>query len=450
MRFVATPEPRIQIEGNYTLKNTGNRTLDQLELRLPGRRFASNELQVSWDGKPVPLGASPTRPRNALLTPREPWRISARHTLRLIREFSPAEQSETSLSFSGDAFFLPAAGWNAELLPPVGLFASGGTPPKRWDLLVTVPSRFEIHTSGLQKKSEQKKGETVVVAEQGKGDPYPFVIAGRYHTAEIGTGGEKLHLWTRQGQESAKLREVAEALARVTAAYDATFGERSKPSAQIWIVECPVVSGCFTNLSPLRAELLGRDENEPATAEMISQDTLVVDVSGGALTVAGGAVPSLAASWLGYAQNPAFFEQEPPLTMLPVFAAAIGRDAAAGADSREETIRRALRLIPVNAKLQKVEDPNVVRAKSFLFFYALQDRYGRDTFRKATQHMLYARQGKGFELDDLIAAFEEETHQNVAEFVRMWMKGPGVPEEFRTRYEGAAAASVHSIKEKTP
>lgn len=450
MRFVATPDPRIQIEGDYTLKNTGNRMLDQLELRLPGRRFASNELQASWDGKPLGLVASPASPRNAMLVPAEPWRVSARHRLRLTREFSPAGQSEPSLNFSDDAFFLPAAGWNAELLPPVGLFASGGTPPKRWDLLVDVPSRFEIHTSGQQKKSKQNKGETMAVAEQGKTDPYPFVVAGGYHTAEIGTGGEKLHLWTRQAQEPTKLQEVREALGRVTAAYDATFGERSKPSSQIWIVECPVAAGCFTNLSPLRAELLERNENERATAEMISQDTLVVDVGGGALTVASGAAPSLAASWLGYAQNPAFFEQEPPLTMLPVFAAAIGRDAAAGADSREETIRRALRLIPANAKPQKAEDANVVRAKSFLFFYALQDRYGREAFRKATQHMLYARQGKGFELDDLIAAFEEETHQNVAEFVRMWMKRPGVPEEFRTRHEGAAAASVHSIKEKTP
>jgi hypothetical protein len=64
--------------------------------------------------------------------------------------------------------------------------------------------------------------------------------------------------------------------------------------------------------------------------------------------------------------------------------------------------------------------------------------------------MLYARRSKGFELDDLIAAFEEETHQNVAEFVRMWMKRPGVPEDFRLRYEGTSGASVHSIKEKTP
>jgi aminopeptidase N len=64
--------------------------------------------------------------------------------------------------------------------------------------------------------------------------------------------------------------------------------------------------------------------------------------------------------------------------------------------------------------------------------------------------MLYARRERGFELSDLIAAFEQETHQNVAEFVRLWMKRSGVPEEFRARYGETAAATVHSEKESTP
>jgi aminopeptidase N len=64
--------------------------------------------------------------------------------------------------------------------------------------------------------------------------------------------------------------------------------------------------------------------------------------------------------------------------------------------------------------------------------------------------MLYARRERGFELSDLIAAFERETHQNVAEFVRQWMKQPGVPEEFRARYEGTAAATANNDKETRP
>lgn len=450
VRFVATPEPRILTQADYQLKNTGNQPLRELQLRLPGRRFHSSELRASWDGAALGIQKSADNPRDSVLPLEKEWKRSARHTLRLLMEFSPPREGETSLSFSSDAFFLPAAGWSAELLPPKGLFATGGVPPKRWDLLVAVPRDFQIHTSGVQKKGVRKRGEFVVLAEQGSKDPYPFVIAGRYSTTDLGKGLGKVHLWTSKPQESAKLRDASAALTRVVAAYDAAFGERSKESLQTWIVECPVVAGCFTNLNPTTAKLLGEDDQERTTAEMISQDTMVVDLSGGAPTLAAAAAPSLAAAWLGYAQNPAFFEQRPPLTMLPAFAAATGREAVEGRDAREETIRRALRLIPANAKPSQAEDPAVVRAKSFLFFYGLQDRYGKEAFRSAIKYMLYARREHGFELSDLIAAFEQETHQNVAEFVRMWMKRPGVPEEFRARYEGTAAATEAKNKETAP
>jgi aminopeptidase N len=127
-----------------------------------------------------------------------------------------------------------------------------------------------------------------------------------------------------------------------------------------------------------------------------------------------------------------------------------------GPQVRTATIRRALQLIPTRgADSRKPEDDAVIRAKSLLFFYGLQDRYGQDLCNKALSHMLYARRGGGFDLADLIAAFEEEVHQNVAEFVRQWMKHPGVPKEFRTRYENAAAAAANNSnavipKETTP
>ena len=65
-------------------------------------------------------------------------------------------------------------------------------------------------------------------------------------------------------------------------------------------------------------------------------------------------------------------------------------------------------------------------------------------FRNSVRHMLYARRERGLELSDLIAAFEQETHENVAEFVRLWMKRPGVPDEFRARYGETAAAAQPS------
>jgi hypothetical protein len=183
---------------------------------------------------------------------------------------------------------------------------------------------------------------------------------------------------------------------------------------------------------------------------MISEDTMMVDLSAGTTRLAAAAAPSLATSWLGYTPNLGSYEQALPIAMFPAFAASIGRNAVEGPDSRAETIRRVLRRIPANREPHPPEDQAVLRAKSFLFFHALQDRYGREAFQKATSHMLFARRGNGFKLSDLIAAFEQETHQNVAEFVRVWMKHPGVPEEFRARYAEAAAAATQSEKENQP
>jgi hypothetical protein len=449
VQFVPKPEPHIRIEADYLLKNTGNRPLRELELRLPANRFHSNELRAAWDGSGLTLGSSAENPQNALILFAGPWTISARHTLHLSAEFLPAGKGETGLSVSNDAFFLPAEGWSFELLPPGGLFATGGVPPKRWDLIVGVPEGFLVHTNGRQQKILRKAGALTVLAEQQAKDRYPFVIAGRYSAAQIG-GKEKIHLWTRKPQEAAGLRQVSEALVRTIEAYDAAFGERPKGFSQTWIVECPALAGCFTNRQPSMGALLGEDSNEPASAEMISRDTMMVDLSAGTTRLAAAAAPSLATSWLGYTQPPDSYEQALPIASFPAFAASIGRNAVEGADSRADTIRRVLRRIPASKEPHPVEDQTVLRAKSFLFFHALQDRYGREVFRKATSHMLYARRENGFELSDLIAAFEQETHQNVAEFVRLWMKHPGVPEEFRARYAEAATATTQSEKEIRP
>jgi hypothetical protein len=183
---------------------------------------------------------------------------------------------------------------------------------------------------------------------------------------------------------------------------------------------------------------------------MASFDSVLAHISGGTPKIGAAVAPSLAASWLGYGQNPGFYEQEAPLNALPAYAAALGRESIEGPSFREETIRRALRLIPWNAPKQKTEDLVLLRAKSFLFFYALRERYGQEAFHSALAHMLGARRGRGFNLADLVSAFEQETHQNVAQFVRLWMKHPGVPDEFRARHEDAAAAATGSSKEDVP
>jgi hypothetical protein len=451
VQFVPAPQPVIRIEGIYQLKNTGNQPLTSLELRLPGRRFHFSDPGAWWDKTSLSFAASPDNPRNVLLTFPQPWTVSSQHSLRLSVEYQRPASNETALSFTPDAFFLPAQGWSPELLPARGIFASGGVPPKSWNLVLRVPGNFLVHSSGqankqLAKTSGNASERTIRITQTFK-ESYPFVIAGRYTAATLTAGHETVNLWTRAPQDSEALPQVSEALVRTIQAYDSTFGTRPKDSHQLWIVECPDLAGCFTRTASNFSRLTS-EENEKTSAEMASQDTAMVDLTGGAPEIAA-AAPSLAASWLGYGQNPGFFEQAPPLSALPAFAASRGREAVQGPQVRVQIVRRLLRVIPTDPERRQPEVEDVLRAKSLLFFYGLQDRYGQQVFSAALSHMLEARRGGGFDLDDLIAAFEQETHENVAQFVRLWMKHPGVPADFRARYEGPAASAL-TLKETMP
>ena len=444
-------QPIIRIDAAYQLKNTGNQPLNSLELRLPGRRrFHFSDPKAQWDKNVLNFGASPDNPRNVLLTFSQPWTVSSQHTLRLSVEYQPAAANETALSFTPDAFFLPAEGWSPELLPSRGIFATGGVPPKSWNLILRIPGDFIFHASGKfrkQAKNSRNAAERTIRITQTAKDGYPFVIAGRYVAATLKAGSETVNLWTRSAQNPEALRQPSEALVRAIQAYDSNFGARPNSLQPLWIVECPDSAGCFSSTTSNFARLMF-EENQKISAEMSSQDTAMVDLTGGAPELAAVA-PSLASSWLGYGQNPGFFEQTPPLSALPAFAASRGREAVEGPQTREKIIRRLLGAIPANPKPRSPESDDVLRAKSILFFYGLQDRYGQQVFSAALSHMLGARRGGGFDQDDLIAAFEQETHQNVAQFVRLWMKHPGVPEEFRARYENTAASAL-ILKETTP
>jgi hypothetical protein len=466
VRFVPGPPPRIAIKSSYELTNNGTTPLSALELRLPGRRrFKTTDLTLTWDGQKLALGESPENSRSSLLTFPRAWAITERHHLEIAMNLQTADPGESHLAFRSDAFFLPAQGWAAELLPARGIFASGGVPPAKWELTMHVPKGFLVHSSGDKIKTKTRGDELEVRATQRVADIYPYVIAGRYVSKQIGSSRDKIYLWTRQEEEPGNARQVSDSLIKILDGYDTVFGERSVAQAPVgflrrrhsagknepplWLVECPAIPGCFSEQSSKNEKLLAANSGETA-GEMISLDSVVIDARPGSKRIISGAAPALAASWLGYGQSPGFYEQIPPLSALPVFAAAIGEQALEGPDSRVETIRRALAVVPKQPNGSQPEDERVVRAKSFLFFYGLEDRYGRETFRRAIRHMLDARRSGGFDLDDLIAAFDQETHKNTAEFVRLWMKHPGVPAEFRAKYERSAADSSASSKEATP
>jgi hypothetical protein len=450
VHFIPSPQPHLFIQADYRLRNTGNQPLTELELRLPGRRrFRIANPQARWDDSSLSFESDPGRRRNTLLTLPQPWGVSVRHELHLSVEILPPEQPSSTLGFTQDAFFLPAQGWAPELLPASGLFGTGGVPPGDWNLSVTVPRGFLVHASGDSPKKKARGDESTFRSAQKPRDRYPFVVAGRYSENRVDAGDQRIFVWSLAPQDAASIQNTSNSLIKAIRAYNSVFGPRTKDVRPLWVAECPQADTCFTQRDSAFERLTSLRDQPPA-AEMASLDTAMVDLNARSRNLAAVAAPSLAAGWLGYGQNPGFYDQVPPLTAFPAFAAAVGREAVEGPAVREQIVKRLLSVIPASPDPHQPDAPPVLRAKSLLFFYALQDRYGKEVFRDALRHMLRARRGRGFSIVDLIAAFEEENHENVAEFVRLWMKHPGVPRDFRARYENSTASAISNSKENSP
>jgi len=286
--------------------------------------------------------------------------------------------------------------------------------------------------------------------QQTAADLNPFVVAGRYRESRPNLpGNQPLRVWSRTDVSPAQFQQATETLSKTLATYDSLFATRDKARPALWVVECPENAGCFSQRSTAYGVLLN-GESSSDSAEMISRDTILFDPRAASARPEALAGPALASGWLGYGQNPGFYEQQPPMSALPAFAAALALEHSAGPQVREQIVRRALAQIPEHASPESNNDPAVSRAKSLLLFYALRDRVGADPFQIALRHMLFARRQRGFNLSDLISAVEEKSHQDVGPFVRNWIKRPGVPDDFRATYSQSNARQETTAQEATP
>ncbi len=70
-----------------------------------------------------------------------------------------------------------------------------------------------------------------------------------------------------------------------------------------------------------------------------------------------------------------------------------------------------------------------------LFLLALEAQCGKEKLRRALAWMVRSLRGKPVGYEDLRSALEGETRQNLSELFRVWLKHPGIPGDFRARYE---------------
>lgn len=453
VHFRPAPEPRIEIQAAFVLRNTGDEALKNLEIHLPPEeRVHLQTVSVRWETQDAAFARQKDAGGDILRIDAGSWAVKQTRTLRVEYVIVPGEPDTQQMHLAPDGFYLPPDVWLAAPMKPRGNYGSGGTPPSNWTLEVKVPGDFAVQASGERGGLESREGEQVARYQQHFPGITPFVIAGRYQTREYKLVPYVVNIWSKgdRGEEEAQ-RVVGEA-ASAAKTYDAVFGPREERRRPLWIAERPVAG----------KELAARGEGESWRGKFYLGEppefAFVKNFSAGrtgreAEEQSEEIAESLSRRWLGYglSGDPRLLPQ--PMGSLPAYAARLAREAQRGPQARKEIIAEGLReYAEAQSSAKESSEKSGEKSKdarrgegllsapkNLLFFFALEDQFGRDKLHAALQHMVQARRGRGYDLRDMIAALEQETKRNAAEFVRGWIKHPGIPADFIARYQSATA-----------
>jgi len=435
---------KVSIRASYDVKNTGTKPLSALEIQPPYSEIIQpHDLHVEWRGKTVEFSAPANDSvQNEILIPLpENWKIgeSGEFAVSYDMKISP-DQSGIGPNHES-AFFLPSSGWLPILLPERGAFATGGKPPAKWDLVVSVPERYRVRASGENRGKDKHGQRPGVVFRQRPGTNYDaYVAAGPYIEQQIHSAGGTVIFWTTNPLTSKRSEELGKLISADSGFFGSEFGAGDAKKSPVWLIECPAgtttlqdrpwisVKGCLTQPHSVvvPAEYFGADAS--------GEDTKSIDLQ-------------LASTWLYFSARPTRYGALFPVAAIPDYAAlalGVSRNPESRAPAIQELMRRVdaipdggKPLIRVDAK-DSPELKERARAESVLFLFALEDRCGTENVRKGIARASRLLRGQTWGLPDLRSAVEAECGGPGLEgFFREWMHGPGVPAEFRARYSGA-------------
>jgi hypothetical protein len=447
---VGAPD-RVSIRAWYQLKNTGTRPLEAIDLQLPaGEIYAPNEMGIEWRGKTLPPAPAADADGHSHVPLGASWEVSGGGELAVTYNLKISSDEAGAESPGGRAFFLPNTGWYPVLLPPIGAFTSGGTPPAKWELAVTVPEGYRVHASGdevSRDRSKRKNGPNAgEIFEQKPGNSFnPFVAAGPYVEQEVRSAAGPVLLWSTQPVSLKRANEIANRVGTDVSYFRTEFGAQGGGKQSTWIIGCN--SGghgrqmesklsrtdCLT--APYSAVVSPDFFGDEAPKESVED----IDIQ-------------LAATWLQFPAQAGRYSTKFPLSAIGDYAV-FALNASENPSSRDVAVRELLQRVsaspnaekPLITVSEKDADEVIERARlqSELFFIALEDRCGAQNLHRGIARAMRILRGQTWDLSDLRSAVEAECGGPVLEsFFREWMHGNGVPADFRAHYLGAAVGKT--------
>ena len=450
VHFIPGASPHLAIRADYRLQNAGTAPLNSVEVTLPGEKsFGGANFRATVAGREITPQreqsvADETEPPGA--PPAESlWRIPLPGSLRqkqkidIALEYDLAEQATTDprISAGAMAFYLNDSGWFPEFQEPKALFAEDIVRPNPASLTVVVPANFLVTASGEPHGAKKRNAETEFRFRIGSSDFDPYVLAGQYREQKFSADAMQAVICTFQPISAAQAQQTAAQIAAAAKFYAQNFGPLPKSMHNVYDAQTPkVLAAGNVNRESVRNSLLpgviyswGLYSAQSLSTGLNNRLAASLGPTELAYTWFSHMIVPSPAAWMlsdgfaSYAAN------------LQTSRASAIHDALADYDSQRATAvaKPVLSLAPSDP----AEQLRLGADKMQLFFFALEDKCGRQNLIHAISHMVYALRGQQYGYSDFRAALEGECHQNLAGFFRTWLNQKGIPADFRARYENA-------------
>jgi hypothetical protein len=447
IRVTGASPGRIDIRVADELDNVGDRPLRSLEVRLPeGPEFGEQNLRVEIEGVQVSPEHSSKSDFRMMRAPFDPtW--GQDQTRKIVTEWdlSPEFSERGTIVASPDAFFIA----DETALPlwqtPLGVFAKGGTIPDKELLTITSPPDFRVLAPGKSLKGAADGNQAVRRFLINTHEFVPYVVSGRYQEKVISSRQGQVQFWTFGPIDAQAEQAAADRLTSSMKSLADFFGPASTIQGKIMVrvAEAP---------AELTAEFGGPgDPGGASFPQGVLLGPRALRQGLASEPVLQLAEYELARTWYGWRVRP-----RPEAQML------MGRGvgtfglviAAEGRGPQERTRMIASLMDRYDEARAAAPDKQLMEPpagyshteristgyRAALFFVALEDFCGHDNLKAALREIIYARASSDAGYEELRAALESESGKDLADMFRTWLVQPGIPEEFRNRYQRSSKA----------
>jgi hypothetical protein len=431
VHFVPGDPPHLAVRAEYRLANVGNAPLHFIGVELPGdKSFGRANVRAEIDGKEITLQHNPHEAADDWRIPFPvPWRQKEKLNLVLSYDLAAQPASDPRIFVAASTFYLNDSGWFPGLMGFKAFLSPAVVRPNPTLLTVIIPADFRITASGEPRGAKKQNRETEYRFRIRKADFDPYILAGQYSEQAVIFGDTRVTFWNAKPLSPPDAQVAG---ARVFSAYQIyakAFGALSH--ASIFIIA-------------------NRDYNDPQNKlwqVLLFPPPRIVFSPGDVFVkpVVDEPFPSfstksaLAWTWFGHEIKPS-----PEAWLLARELAEYAATLAANTN-RKVFISSALGSYDHAAAVEKpvislsVGDPDeqifMGRMKLILFLFALEDKCGQQNVTHAISDMVYALRGGEYGYPEFRSALEQQCHQNLDSLFHTWLAQPGIPPDFRTRYQ---------------